>query len=365
MTAISQAPSATTTTQRPHLSHSQIKTYAGCPRRYRLERGIGVAARAPQAPSEALAVGSAAHTALEAFGVALRENALKLTLADLRERAQAALDTELEARDPQELLTQGERREMRARLQHLMAQFYSGVLRGWLRDAADGVAVVTGVEEAFTLPLLTSDPQTGEPADTGWDFTGRVDVRRSLAQPAYGQGRQGVATEIADFKTASKPWQLGIEHLDGQASAYAWAAFAESGALPQRIVFHVVSASIFASHGGKQLYPHTRYEARVTVRTEQSIRQYQQHALTTLTRLQDDLARVAEAERVGDEQALARAFPPNPTPLCGWCGVLASCSVGQAWLKRHDRGATEVIQRHVASQPVTASRDGGVHGGVL
>lgn len=322
--------------KRPHLSHSAVKNYEQCGQRYRLER----IDRREQAPSDALAVGVAVHAALEDWTRAMKQQwrgqRLHLpSLSDLVDRAYGALSEELHMRDKRGVFTPAEVTGMRERTRYTLGRFMQEVGIPWRRAQADGDAYVDGVEEAFWLPIV--DPDTGQ--DTGYDFTGRIDVRRmvGIGPDAAHTGNYGA--EIDDFKTAGKPWKRGIEHQDKQATAYAWAERERAraphepttpGELPSAVVFHIVNLQLSPTEKSMPLT--LGYERRATTRTEGDVRAYQRGLVRTLAHLQ------------------AGEYTPNPCALCAWCGVLHACETGQRWLAAQDRYTpTPVIARHMAA----------------
>jgi hypothetical protein len=140
-----------------------------------------------------------------------------------------------------------------------------------------------------------------------WLFTGRIDAVTD---------REGVST-IVDFKTATKPWASGAEHSKEQAAAYLLADSVLGIFKASRVTF--ITFTTTATENGFVC----RVEMRPTNRTHEQIRRYTMHALQTAMDIEDALDS-------GD-------FPVRTSPLCAWCGCLASCTEGQVYLRESGR----------------------------
>ena len=163
-----------------YLSHSQIDTFQQCNYRWYLTSKC----RIPQAPAEALTVGIAFHTALEAASNAkIAHNTL--SLERLYEIAEASLRTACD-RDTTQFLPD-RFSDMHIKLMPMLDAFYVRIFPRLTPIAA---------EEKFLLHIT---PEI--------IFTGRIDT----------ETRQH---SIIDFKTSNKPWPTGAEHEKDQATAY-------------------------------------------------------------------------------------------------------------------------------------------------
>jgi len=161
----------------------------------------------------------------------------------------------------------------------------------------------TSVEESFDVAI---------PGAPGWKFTGRIDARVTLADGA---------PAILDFKTG-KAWQPGAEDSKDQATAYLWATN-QQGSDAEGDRQNAVVFAIFPTepdgNGGYTCRP----QFRTTTRDEHQLYIYANGLRMTAEA-------ITEAKRNND-------FPARTGPLCGYCGVLGSCTSGQQWLADHDR----------------------------
>lgn len=277
---------------RRSLSHSQAETWQACPRRWQLTKLDKV----PQAPSEALILGSAVHAAIEQDGIRAtrREPRMPASLLDLVFRD--ALNKESIAADPRGMLAPFQRTAMLKRGQ--------AMLDAYVREI-----------QPHYHPLATEAPFEHRIADSDWTFSGRIDARTYNARDGAGV--------IIDHKTSSRAWPKGAEHTKPQADAYLWASrIADWQPEVKRVVFVI--------------YTGDSVELRATTRTEASIARY----IDGVRRTASDIERATQNGQ----------FEPRPTPLCGWCQVLHACPVGQQWLADHGRKPQPEIQRFMEAQ---------------
>ncbi len=272
-------------------SHSQMETWTQCPQRWHLER----IDRAPRAPATALILGDAFHQAIEADGQAYLDGRPRLTLGELIEIGSYALGERQALDDQQGLITRADTEDMVLRLNAMLDAYVAHIQSAYQP---------TAVERELTAPLAGTD---------GWQFVGRVDALTERG--------------IVDFKTASKPWQVGAEHHKPQATAYYWLCAEVDNDegwewTPQQCTFLVFSTT----RGEDGAYT-CAVERRVTTRTPEQIVVWAYTAAATAREMMD-------AEQTG-------TYPAKPGPLCGWCGVLWSCEVGMAWLR--ERGRTPAV----------------------
>ncbi len=252
-----------------YLSHSQIDMFQQCQYRWYLT----YRAKAPQAPSDALTLGTAFHAAVEIAGNAKRDNE-SLSLQQLYEIAEQSLQNVCE-RDTTQFL--------RAHLNEMQTTVHK-MLFAYYHDILPRLTTAT-IEEKFTMSLT---PQLY--------FTGRID-----AVTARGT--------IVDFKTG-KPWSTGAEHTKDQATAYLMIKTETKRVV--FIVFPIVNNICIP-----QILP--------TERTPQQIATYRKHVIDTAQRMQ------------------TQTCTPHTGPLCAYCGVLGSCTVGQLWLKQQNKHAAVPI----------------------
>ncbi len=274
----------TTQPLRRSLSHSQAEMWASCPRKWALAKLDKV----PQAPSEALILGSAVHAAIEQDGIraARREPRLPASALDLVFRD--ALRAEMLGTDPRGMLAPHQRTAMLCRGQAMLAAYVREVQpRYW--------------------PVATEAAFEHDIPDSEWRFTGRIDARTVNAR---GDG------VIADFKTASKPWPVGDEHHKQQAAAYLWAA-CEAGWEPavKRVVFVVIDAG-----GGVSQRPTERTPAQIDAYVA-GVRQTAQA--------------IEQAHATGDFPATPDAVSFGKRSQCVWCGCWGACSEGREWMRSH------------------------------
>jgi len=255
------------------LSHSQIELWEKCPFAWYLTNVLKV----PRAPAEALILGNALHAALEADGRQRIADKEQLGMQELAEIADQAMDDELAKADPSGLLSEAKRFNMRHRVQAMIVAY--------LNHVAPRYRPLT-VEEAFSFDV-----------DTLVHFTGRIDAQ--------------TANAIIDWKTSGKLWQPGDVDGKDQATAY----------LIARPEMRQVTFIVFSCH---ESTPDTCIvQSHIARRTDAQKIAYQAKIRATA----DDIMRAKKNNR----------FPLKPGPLCGWCGVLGSCSSGQTWLQTHHR----------------------------
>lgn len=291
------------------LSHSQLETWSQCPRRWYLTK----VARVPQAPSESLALGTALHSTLEAdLNLELDGSREGHPLAILSEAFEAILWAELEERDPLHLISMETRNTLHAR--------GMAMLRAYTAEVQDRLRPIA-VEEELTAVV----PETA----SALAFTGRLD--------AITENDAGGRT-IVDFKTAGRPWGLGIEHTKDQATAYLWLDAQRLGEqVRAQLRRHKVTFIIFATEpadnaGGYTCVTQVRPTERSAFDTQ-----------TYLVQLRDTAMRMAAVR--GEEDAAARTGP-----LCCWCQCLGACPPGQAWLAFYGRTpAVPVITPEMAA----------------
>lgn len=263
------------------LSHSQIETWESCPRKWRLQK----IDRVPQAPSEHLMFGDAIHQAIQADGERLMAGKSALPELGLVARFHVALEKRWHQDDPTGMLAD---RLPTLRLRGL-ATIHAYVER--VQPHFHPVAV----ESSFSLPVPELD---------GWEFTGRIDAVTE---------RDGTAT-VVDFKTATKPWALGVEHSKDQAAAYLWASRV-TASRAGRVTF-IVFPSVPTSEGGYTC----PVEYRPTFRTGDHLRAYVDHVR--------NVARQMETYGI---------YPSKTGPLCAWCPCLGSCADGRNYLRASGR----------------------------
>lgn len=303
------------------LSHTQMETWKHC----RYQWSLRYVRHVPSAPSEALAYGSAFHTAAE-YGGREKMAGRVVTSTTLVDVALAAYAQEMHG-DATGFLS-SRYAQVRTNLAVTLPALADRILPQMHPQA---------VEEAFALVLqqarytkegtlvtasrvLTGIDKGQEPSHqkltawaeqmaprassgTPWEltltqarFTGRIDLLTATQT-------------IVDYKTG-KPWELDAEHEKEQAAAY----------LLARPEARRVTFVVFPIEQG-----HCEPQIRATTRTELDLAHYRHQALAT-------------AETI--EQAKQRgAFPANPGYLCGWCDVLGSCDMGQKWLAARQRKA--------------------------
>lgn len=270
----------------PYLSHSQMETWGQCRRRWFLQKIEG----APQAPSEALIVGTAVHSVIEEDGRDLMRGAVAND-AQLQERLENELTRTLATDDPAALISPDAAHDMWQRGRAIIAA-YAAHLRPRYMPLA--------VEESFTV---------GIPGADGWHFTGRIDARARLADGSLA---------IIDFKTG-KSWDKGIEHTKPQASAYLMADSMRPPLQQAQAVCFAVFPTESDGDGGYVSRP----QFRVTTRTTAQIDAYARSLVITTEQ-------ITAARRSGE-------FPTSTGPLCGWCSTLSHCREGRDWLKSHGR----------------------------
>lgn len=273
-----------------YLSHSQTETWTQCRKRWFLQKVEG----APQAPSEALILGTAVHAAIEADGRRIMTGETPANIDVLWCDFVGALDEALRNDDPAGLIVDESYADMKDK--------GDAMLQAYVRHLQPRYSPLA-VEDSFTVDLH------GAP---GWRFTGRIDARACMSDGSLC---------LIDFKTASKPWERGIEHAKPQASAYLMADSERPPLAQAQAVVFVVFPVAPDGNGGYTCVP----QFRVTTRTNAQIDAYAR-SLVTITE------QITAARRSGD-------FPASTGPLCGGCGVRGSCAEGRAYMARTGRKA--------------------------
>lgn len=292
------------------LSHSQMDTFEQCERRWQLTKVLKVR----QAPAEALILGDAIHQAIEADGRAALRRERRFGLPQLIATFSVALGQRLQLDDPQHLL-QPAWAQLRLRGMALLRAYHDEFAASYQPEAVEDTFPVVSLPAAYT----------GAPDVR---FTGRIDAR---------QGRA-----IVDFKTASKPWPVGIEQQKPQALAYLWAdrqARAVTDAAREvRFVVLSATATLPARAGGDVGYS-AQVDVRVATPRTEAIEAYGE-------RVRGVALRIAEVKRSG--KAVAQTGP-----LCAWCGVLGSCALGRKWLRQHDRTPAVLMVSGQTGEPLS------------
>ena len=291
------------------LSHSQMELFEQCERRWQLTKALKVR----QAPAEALILGDALHQAIEADGRAALRRERRHGLPQLIATFSVALGQRLQMDDPLHLL-QPAWMQMRLRGMALLRAYHDEFAPQYQPEAVEDTFPVVSLPAAYT----------GAPDVR---FTGRIDAR---------QGRA-----IVDFKTASKPWPVGIEQSKPQALAYLWAdqqARSVSDAA-REVRFVVLSTTpTLTSRTGEVSYE-AQVDVRVATPRPEAIEAYGE-------RVRGVALRIAEVKRSG--KAVAQTGP-----LCGWCGALGSCAQGRKWLRQHDRAPAVTLVSGQTGEPLS------------
>lgn len=177
---------------RPHLSYSQLNSYASCSLRYFYQYVAGIR---PQWTPAALAFGSALHEAFAAYNCSLLEGA-PLTQGDLERffefqwsLVQDQQDISFGKDDPSTLLAQGK------------------ALLGIFREVPqpEGYTLIA-IEEAFKANLGSEMPP----------LTGKIDA-------AYISHDDPESVLIIDYKTSASSYPDGKAEQDNQLTAYSLA----------------------------------------------------------------------------------------------------------------------------------------------
>jgi hypothetical protein len=188
--------------------------------------------------------------------------------------------------------------------------YFAGEYQTWIDSARAIFAGYIEHVQPFYQPLAVEtwfgrDPEIPIPDADGWSFVGILDARVYVPGRGYG---------LVDWKTG-KPWDIGKEHGDGQASAYLFADEARDiisdhrGAPPASFVMFLLLPVVDGVCTPEQ---------RITTRTHADRFAYVEY-LRTITR------EIDEAKRTGD-------FKANTTGRCGYCSVLGSCEAGRHYL---------------------------------
>ncbi len=306
----------TTQPLRRSLSHSQIESFAACPRKWYHQKLDKV----PQAFSDALVLGSAVHAAIEADGVKIAAGLPRLPLNALTMTFRQALNAEIAKADPfrGDLLRQvspAQRTSMRIRGDVMLAAYVREI-------------------QPHYHPLATEAPFEHAIPDSDWQFTGRIDARTVNSRDGAGV--------IVDLKTSKSAWRTGEEHHKDQASAYLWAA-REAGWQPpvKRVVFVVFTGDAVS--------------LRPTERTPGAIDAYVAGVRQTAREIEtaveyDAFSATPAAQMFG--------APGRQRSQCCWCGCWGVCQPGREWMRSHgetpvtrglDRDGKEVVWGREAS----------------
>ena len=193
------SPHKTTCPDQPHISASQLRTYAGCPLAWRLSRTYR-----PKHVSAALLFGSAFHAAAEKLYQSRLEGKTA-THQDLMDAYHAVWTNHFEATDGQEPvpIKYSAKSDLPA-----LHQTASRMLEAFLIHAAQNMGEVIAVEEPFEIELVPDLPV----------LKGRIDlieVRTGTSGNRY--------LHLSDFKTAARRMDEGdVDH--DQMHLYAIAA---------------------------------------------------------------------------------------------------------------------------------------------
>ncbi len=256
------------------LSASQIATYLACPRKWRFRYELRLA---PEHHPAALSLGRAVHSALEALHLARLDGQTidpAVLVRLFHADWQAEVDTGLSYKIDE---SPGMLRHMGAELVHQYAN--------WLGDRK-----VVAAEQPFEIELI--DPETGEVSDER--LRGYFDVILE-------------GDVIGEVKTAARRFDEGTLSRKIQFSAYAYAWRQMRGRDPTVLVISLL----------KQKRPEV--SEAIAKRT-----------------LEDDAFFVRLTLEVA-EAIDRRAFPPNPSFMCGDCEYAKACRGF-----RGDRGFVEV-----------------------
>ncbi len=252
MSKRTQKPSPTMPETTIKLSYSQIEQWEKCQLAWRFSK----IDRRPQAPSEALILGTSFHAALEADGRSLA----KLADYELLGIFEKAFQVELARADPTGLISGEKRIALRRKAQVMILEYIHTVQPHF---------APLEVEQDFTLRL--SDEVS---------FSGRIDAV--------------TASSLVDWKTASKPWTPGDQHHKDQASAYLLARPDQ-----QRVSF-----AVFAPSGES-----CGFQSLATTRTDEQKAQYRLKVL-----------KVADDIRAAKASGNFAANPGPLCGWCGYLG---------------------------------------------
>ena len=196
---LESAPHKTARHEQPHLSYSQLKSYAGCSLAWRLSR-----THRPEHVSAALVFGSAFHAAAEKLYQARLEGKTA-THQELMDAYHAIWARHFDATDGHEPVSI--RYSVKSDLPTLH-QTASRMLEAFLTHAEQNMGEVIAVEEPFEIELAPDLPV----------LKGRIDlieIRTGTSGNRY--------LHLADFKTAAKRMDEGDIDRD-QLTLYAIAA---------------------------------------------------------------------------------------------------------------------------------------------
>lgn len=291
------------------LSHTRVDTYGQCGRKWQL---IYID-HMPQAPGGQLVLGVGLHTAIEYAGNLIKQGQAAPDAMILQAVFLNAFDADLKARDPQRCLDDTQVSELIERGTAMVRAFATDVLPSY--SPVD-------VEASFDTVIPGSD---------GWRFTGRIDARTMPTQPDGTQTRT-----IVDFKSASKvPNPVKLAAYEAQATAYALGEVLSGQPLSQQFTFLVFVDK-------RPRYPGDGEDAQGRPIREAETCVYRFYpteadALAYADELRDIAWRIEGGE-----------FEPNPTPLCGWCSMVAHCEAGQLYLQDRGRQVQPEIGRFIA-----------------
>lgn len=240
----------------PHLSHSQIETFLGCPQRWKFSRTD----REPG--SAATLLGTVVHHVLE---VAMRDVADGRPLPDAEQLVEVFIANFEMKRHEDRLRWYGAApAHVSLRGEQLLRAIYPFLehIQPYGPEA---------IEQHFSAPLDAS----------GWTLDGVMDLVTANSV-------------VVDWKTAGQPWEDGREHTALQVSAYYVGHEALYGKPPAAMTFVVLSQS------PRALTIEPVVQVLQTTRTPAQIAWYR--------RLAANVARAIESEAI------------YPNPAYQWCG---------------------------------------------
>ncbi len=176
-----------------HVSVSQVKLYTRCPKLYEMRHVLGAK---PEHRSANLVLGTAVHTALAAYYLALKDGVV-LADEEVLEAARQSLEESVK-QEPPVLLEEGETvADMQAAAEKLVRAFLAGVERP---------DEVLAVEAPFYCDVV--DPDTGEIIEE--QLTGYLDA----------VVRFGDDIVVLEHKTAARAWSQDQLDFDLQVGLY-------------------------------------------------------------------------------------------------------------------------------------------------
>lgn len=241
-------PKMRTLESAPHISHSQLKSYAGCPLAWRLSR-----THRPEHTPAALVFGSAFHAAAERF-YQMRLEGKAATFQDLMEAYDAKWGERADTGDgtpppPVKYSAKAGPDELR--------ETAGRMLEAFLAHAAANVGEVIAVEEEF---LITMAP--GLPA-----LKGRIDLVEIRTDESGGR-----YIHIVDFKTSAKrmaPDDIDRDQMDLYAMAVRQTGLLDELRLPLALRVDVVTKTKSPEITPITLLPDTRNEKRVIAKSRE------------------------------------------------------------------------------------------------